>query len=55
MLGGIRALTHAEDRMDPLPLVEGPNRPDQFTTLLAQQLLANASGLALKAKPIPRI
>ena len=27
----------------------------QFTTLLAQLLLANASGLALNAKPIPRI
>ncbi len=25
----------------------------QLTTLSAQQLLANASGLALKAKPIP--
>lgn len=28
---------------------------NQFTTLSAQQLLANASGLALKANPIPRI
>lgn len=27
----------------------------QFTTLLAQLLLAKASGLALKAKPIPSI
>jgi hypothetical protein len=27
----------------------------QFTHLLAQLLLANASGLALKAKPIPSI
>jgi hypothetical protein len=27
----------------------------QFTILLAQLLLANASGLALKAKPIPNI
>lgn len=27
----------------------------QFTTLLAQLLLAKASGLALKAKPIPRM
>ncbi len=30
-------------------------RPYQFTHLLAQQLLAKASGLALKAKPIPSI
>ena len=28
---------------------------DQLTTLFAQLLLANASGLALKAKPIPSI
>ncbi len=28
---------------------------NQFTTLSAQQLLAKASGLALKAKPIPKI
>lgn len=28
---------------------------NQFTILSAQQLLANASGLALKAKPIPSI
>jgi hypothetical protein len=27
----------------------------QFTILSAQQLLAKASGLALKAKPIPRM
>ncbi len=33
----------------------GSVRQDQFTTLLAQLLLAKASGLALKAKPIPRI
>ena len=31
------------------------NKLDQFTTLLAQLLLAKASGLALKAKPIPSI
>ena len=28
---------------------------DQLQTLSAQQLLANASGLALNAKPIPRM
>ena len=35
--------------------IAGFLQADQFTTLLAQLLLAKASGLALKAKPIPRM
>lgn len=36
-------------------LTPAVRRPGQLTILSAQQLLAKASGLALKAKPIPRI
>ena len=35
--------------------IEGFLQVAQFTTLLAQLLLAKASGFALKAKPIPRM
>lgn len=34
---------------------EKQQKPYQFTHLLAQLLLAKASGLALKAKPMPSI